>query len=92
MTYLDISRTLREAYCNFESTIVSQIALGERIKKYGKQPRPYIEYENGDVLIFLGDIEYEKYCLGRTYKIVGEDKLYHSGRPIKENTEKKKNE
>lgn len=58
--------------------------LIDKVKRY--QQRPVIFLKNGDEIHFVTNFEYRKWCLGRTYKIIGYDKLYHSGWPIKSET------
>lgn len=56
----------------------------DKVKRF--QQRPVIFLKNGDEIHFVTTFEYRKWCLGKTYKIIGDDKLYHGGYPIKSET------
>ena len=56
----------------------------DKVKRF--QQRPVIFLKNGDEIHFITNFEYRRWCLGKTYKIIGDDKLYHSGYPIKSET------
>lgn len=69
----------------FKETIAAKNTEGMPIARVSKTPKMLIEFINGDVVVFLSDEQYERYCLGRTYKVVGEDLIFHSGLPIGNN-------
>ena len=56
----------------------------DKVKRF--QQRPVIFLKNGDEIYFVTNFEYRRWCLGITYKIIGDDKLYHGGYPIKSET------
>lgn len=56
----------------------------DKVKRF--QQRPVIFLKNGDEIHFVTNFEYRRWCLEKTYKIIGDDKLYHSGWPIKSET------
>ena len=45
---------------------------------------PVIKLKSDIEIHFVSDTVYKKWCLRRTYKIIGDDKTYHSGRPVKD--------
>lgn len=53
----------------------------DKVKRF--QQRPVIFLKNGDEIHFITTFEFKRWCLGKTYKIIGDDKLYLGGFPLK---------
>lgn len=58
--------------------------LIKEIRRY--RTYPLLIMKDGSEIHFITTALYRTWCKGRTYKIVGDDKTYHSGHPIQDYT------
>ena len=84
MIYCVICVNLRKAQDEVRRYIEAIKPQIDKIKRF--QQLPVIFMKNGDEIHFVTTFEYKHWCKGRTYKFVGDDKLYHSDYPIKSET------
>lgn len=76
MRYVGVSENQRLARYDFDEYVKEH---GSNIKSINRHFMTII-LNNDDSVTFISKTIYDKWCMGRTYKILGdEDTLYHSG-------------
>ena len=76
MQYVAVASNQRLAKCYFDEYIQKH---RPHIKTINKQSLTII-LNNEDSVTFISETLYDRWCMGRTYKILGdEDRLYRSG-------------
>ncbi len=79
MIYAHISSTPKEVA---EDTFEFIINHSDEIFSTNKRITAEVIFKNGDIHCFMSELTYDRWCMGRTYKIG--DTLYHSDRLITE--------
>lgn len=79
MIYAHISSTMKEAA---EDTFEFIINHSDEIFSTSRGIPSEVVFKNGDIHCFMDELTYNRWCMGRTYKIG--DALYHSDQLITE--------
>lgn len=85
MIYAHISSTAKEAA---EDTFEFIINHSDEIFSTSRRIPAEVIFKNGDIHCFMDELTYDRWCMGKTYKIADDfynpGCLYHSDYPIKE--------
>lgn len=84
--YVAIRRYVKDALADYREYVNRN---AEKVKMICNIYPYKVELKDGTLIYFMSELTYPTWCLGRTYKALGDenDRLYHSGHEIESEKE-----